>query len=41
MSDLWSVEENRMLSVMESLLNPKRTVKYYFCCIRAKSSAVI
>ena len=33
----WSFGENRMLSTMETLLKPKRTVKYYFCCFCKKS----
>ena len=32
----WSFGENRMLSVLESLIKPERTVKYYCCCIKRK-----
>ena len=35
---VWSFGEDRMLSSMESLLNPKRTVKYYCCCFRKRKT---
>ncbi len=28
----WSHGEDRMLSVLEKLVKPERTVKYYCCC---------
>ena len=28
----WSFGEDRMLSTLEILNKPKRTIKYYFCC---------
>lgn len=33
----WSFGQQRMLSTMETLLQPKRTVKYYFCCFCKKN----
>ena len=35
----WSFSQDRMLSNMESLLHPQRTVKYY-CCFFRKHSPV-
>ena len=32
----WSFGENRMLSTIETLLKPERTIKYYFCCFCKK-----
>ena len=32
----WSLGENRMLSVLETLVKPKRTIKYYCCCFTEK-----
>ena len=32
----WSFGKNRMISTMEKLLDPKRTVVYYCCCIRMR-----
>lgn len=30
----WSFGENRMLSTIETLIKPKRTIQYYCCCFR-------
>ena len=36
----WSFGEDRMLSTLETLINPKRTIKYYcYCCCRKKKYA--
>ena len=32
----WSYGENRMLSSLESLIHPERTIKYYCCFIRRR-----
>lgn len=32
----WSYEHNRMMSVLERLLEPKVYVYYYVCCLRVK-----
>ena len=32
----WSFGKNRMVSALERLLEPERTVVYYCCCIRKK-----
>ena len=32
----WSYEHNRMMSVLERLLEPKEYVYYYICCILVK-----
>lgn len=32
----WSFGQDKMLSSMESLLYPKRTVRYYCCCFCKK-----
>ena len=32
----WSHEQNRMMSALERLLEPKEYVYYYFCCMQIK-----
>lgn len=32
----WSFGQDRMLSTMETLLNPKRTKRYFCCCFTRK-----
>jgi len=32
----WSFGKDRMISSLESLLDPERTIQYYFCCFRKK-----
>jgi hypothetical protein len=33
----WSHGEDRMLSVLEKLLKPERTIEYYCCCFKKRS----
>lgn len=30
----WSHGEDRMISVLEKLVKPEITIKYYWCCFR-------